>query len=143
MKLGQNNPWIPNKCIGQNEIKTSLLSKIFFMTCPCLNFWKFWLWNWPLKSVSHFVKFSFSEKATKIGAIFQGFDITKYLMSKPWGRFFQILCVSQKVRTLLSKRQSHKDNCTTFCGLLRKAELYKANARYLDCMLDAVGGAKF
>ena len=26
---------------------------------------------------------------------------------------------------LLSKRQNHKDDCANFCGLLRKAELYR------------------
>ena len=46
------------------------------------------------------VKFSFSEKATKICAI-----------------VFMVL-------NLLSKRQNHKDDCAHFCGLLRKAELY-------------------
>ena len=50
------------------------------------------------------LKFSFSEKATK------------FAQSSLW--FWR----------LLSKCQNHKDDCTNFCGLLRKAELYLARS---------------
>ena len=46
------------------------------------------------------LKFSFSEKATKICTVF--------LM----------------VLTLICKRQNHQKDCTNFCGLLRKGKLY-------------------
>ena len=46
------------------------------------------------------LKFGLSEKHIKICAFF--LMLCTYVMSKPWRRFFQILCASQKVRTLLS-----------------------------------------
>ena len=49
------------------------------------------------------VKFGLSVKHTKFEKnLPHGFDKSADLLrtSKPWGRFFQIMCASQKVRTL-------------------------------------------
>ena len=43
------------------------------------------------------LKFGLSEKHIKICAFF--LMLCTYVMSKPWRRFFQILCASQKVQT--------------------------------------------
>ena len=58
-------------------------------------------WN----QITFLIKFSFSEKVTKIGTI------------SSW--FWHLLC----------KRQNHKADSTNFCGLLRKAELYNRDSR--------------
>ena len=66
--------------------------KLFFWKSSC---------NW-------YIKFSFSEKATK------------FAKSSSW--FWH----------LLSKRQNHEDDFANFCGLLRKAELYSNYYIYLS-----------
>ena len=70
------------KCMGPK-----CMQKVFKMTYISTNIYIF-----------NLLKFSFSEKATKICAI----------------RFWR----------LLSKWQNHKADFTNFCGLLRKVELY-------------------
>ena len=65
-------------------------SKIFFENPPTLNLLTYFekkssLWFW--------------------GSLSKSADL-----SKPWGRSFQILCVSQKVRTLLPNRYCHHIN---------------------------------
>ena len=51
-------------------------------------------------------------------------------LSKPWGRFFQILCVSQKVRTLSVK--STVKISSFFVSFFRKHELHKSNKMLLQ-----------
>ena len=77
-------------------------------------------------------------------------------MSKPWGRFFQIMCAYQKVRTLkfmfsekatkieeiftvnltlCSKCQIDGEDFVNFCGLLRKHELYSTQLPILSPLI--------
>ena len=70
----------------------------YFVTAH--SFSKIWVLFYMMSRILFFcdIKFSFSEKATKMFAI----------------------CLL----VLIFKRQNHKADCSNFCGLLRKAEFY-------------------
>ena len=66
-----------------------------------------------------------SKKTSKQKKVFVGgttFVVVKFSFSEKATKFAQS---SLRFWSLLRKCQNHKDNCTNFCGLLRKAELYK------------------
>ena len=69
------------------------------------------------------LKFSFSEKATKICAIF----LVVLTFTK-----------CQLFWEYLSKCQNHEQECKIFCGLLKKAELYCVKPFYFSQITDKV-----